>query len=59
MKRQTDYNSQKNTIDPYKARVFSLGMMILECYTGLDSIIGYYSYADKNIDLNSLNKDIK
>lgn len=34
-------------------------MLILECYSLLDSVITYYDYAHHQIDLPTLNSEIK
>ncbi len=41
------------------SRVFSLGMLIMECATMLDGAVTYYDYLGGRMDINKLNKDIK
>ena len=39
----------------HKSRVFSLGMLISECLTLLDSVVTYYDYASREISVDALN----
>lgn len=44
---------------PSISKVFSLGMLIIECESMLDSAVTYYNYISRTIDINKLNKEIK
>ena len=41
------------------SRVFSFGMLMLECLTLLDGVVAYYDYSTKSIDYASLDKEVK
>ena len=41
------------------SKVFSLGMLVLECLTLLDGAVTYYNYSTGSIDTAALNRQIK